>query len=128
MENAIFIVASVLSILMWHEAIRFSMKESIKDGLIVSAIFLVPYALFSIGALSMKNDMNSSGIELIPWMILTMPFMIASAYEQTKTTGFEPLVIFALIIIINIIAYKFRKIQRKKQQNDINNETSRTLN
>jgi hypothetical protein len=119
MRSAIFIVASVLSVLMWHEAIRFAMKESIKNGLLVSAFFLVPYALFSISILSMKNDMNSIGIEIVPWMILTKTFMISSADEQMKSTGFEPLVIFALMLIVNIIIYNFRKIQRNKQQTDL---------
>lgn len=39
--SAFLIIFSVVSILMWYEAIRIAMKESIKEGLKVSGFFLI---------------------------------------------------------------------------------------
>jgi hypothetical protein len=121
--SAILIIASVLSILMWYEAIRIAMEKSIKDGLTVSGFYLIPYVLFTISMSSIGNNINSIGLEIIPWFFFTLPFRIESAEHGTTMTGdpggyftgLEPLIIFVLIIIVNLIVYKGKSVLRKKQ-------------
>lgn len=76
---------------------------------------------------------DSTFLAAIPGMILTMPFRIVSGDLTPQVTdGFSkyfyalgPLAIFVLIIIINIVLYKLKKILNKKQQNDLNVELNK---
>jgi hypothetical protein len=122
--NAILIISSILSILMWYEAIRISMEKSIKDGLKVSGFFLIPCALVTVFALLGIGSKSDAGlIVAIPWLIFTLPFRIVSD-EHTKTMikgiseyfyTLGPIAIFVLIIIVNLILYKGKSFLRKNQ-------------
>jgi hypothetical protein len=43
-----FIMVFILSTILWYESIRKGMSKSIKDGIIVSMFFILPYGLMAI--------------------------------------------------------------------------------
>jgi hypothetical protein len=122
-DSALLILASVLSILMWYEAIKISMEKSIKDGLKVSLFFLIPCALLTIMVFpTFFRDKLIDGFIYIPWFFFTMPFRIAPLEDIPQRTsnsyvyfdGLEPIAIFVLIIIVNLILVKAKGLIRKQ--------------
>lgn len=111
--STVFIIISVLSFVMWHEAIRKGMSKSIKDGVIVSMFFIVPYGLIVLTTYrAFFRDELRDVYKLLIWTIFNNPMRIVH-YEisQLKSIGFyvfEPFLIMGILLLVNITIHLFR--------------------
>jgi hypothetical protein len=120
--SAIFITISIVSIIVWYESIKQGLTKSIKDGIIVSMFFIIPYGLIALNAYealfrnvllhSLRDELRDalkSGI----WKIFSNPMRIINAeMSHMKSVDFfvyEPFIIIGVLLLINIISHLLKR-------------------
>jgi hypothetical protein len=124
--SAIFITISIVSIILWYEAIKQGLTKSIKDGIIVSLFFIIPYGLIALNAYEALNrnvllhslrDELGDAIKLGMWKIFSNPMRIINAeMSPMKSVDFfvyEPLIITGVLLVINIITHLLKRKNEK---------------
>jgi hypothetical protein len=105
-----FVAVCIISIVLWYEAIRRGMTESISDGIIVSLFFIVPYGLIVlISYQGFFRDELRDAFSLLIWTLFTHPMSILHAEMRNVNSInfaiFEPFLIIGILIIINTVMY-----------------------
>ncbi len=112
-SSTILSISAIASILLWYEAIKLGMKKSVKDGIIISSFFIIPYLLILIITYkALFRDELKDAFKLMFWTIFSQPMRIVpEAVSHMKSItffAFEPLGILCLLFLINLIL-KFAK-------------------
>jgi len=115
--STMFIMVFILSIILWYEAIRKGRLKSIKDGMIVSMFFLLPYGLIAITTYkAFFRDELRDAFKLLIWTIFSNPMRIIpeemSYFKSINFSVFEPFLIVGILLLINIIIHLFKDIYK----------------
>jgi hypothetical protein len=108
-----FIMVFILSIILWYESIRKGMSKSIKDGIIVSMFFILPYGLMAITTYKtlFRNELRDA-FKLLTWTIFSNPMRIIpeemSYLKSINFSAFEPFLIVGILLLLNLIPHLFR--------------------
>jgi hypothetical protein len=111
-----FIMVFVISIILWYESIRKGMTKSVKDGIIVSMFFILPYGVMALTTYKalIKEDLRtlSDVFKLVIWTIFSNPMrIIPEEISYLKSISFsmvEPFLIIGMLLLINIIQHVFK--------------------
>lgn len=110
----IFILVSVISIIMWYEAIKQGVTKSIKDGFIVSLFFIIPYGLLALATYkALFRDELRDAFKLLIWTVFSNPMRIINAEINTMNSVdffvYEPFIITVVLLVINIISSLYKR-------------------
>lgn len=103
----------IISVILWYEAIRKGVTKSIKDGIIVSLFFIVPYGIMTLTTYkAFFRDELRDAFKLVIWTVFSNPVRVVNEeISFMKSVDFfvlQPLLLIGLLLLINIVLHLFR--------------------
>jgi hypothetical protein len=104
--DLISFIVSIVSIILWHESIKKGMKQSIKNGILISLFFMIPYSLLMLlmnEKIVHNETFNYQAALLLGVLYSSLSILSSSSITNGITSIYQPLIIICILIIINII-------------------------
>lgn len=105
-QYIIDLISFIVSIILWHESIKKGMKHSIKNGILISLFFIIPYSLLML-LMNERIVHNEAFIYHVALLLGVLYSPMSKLFSNSITNGitsiYIPLIIICILIIINII-------------------------